>query len=366
MRKTVLFLLICPVVLCGCSLFVRSRAVEQLRPVETMGYDFDGGAVTVSASAGGSRPMAAAARGGSIPQAMENLRGWSDAQELFFAHVRYALAGEGAARAGLEELMDYFSRSTQTTLEIPLLVVKGGEAREFVTSSVRSERDVSSLLASMQRDAEQTGTARCFTLREIIRRLRRCGAALCCAVERRPAGENVPAEAEAPAVLCAGYAVLKNAALVGFLDIEAALGADLLMDLAGQADYVLPFGNGSITASLLKCETELSWAPSDHGGPVLAVTTRLWAGILSDRGADIADPTVRRALEASLAKAATAQEEAALTASRKLDADFLELRRRLGGNAAADPDFLRTLRWRIRVEAELERSYDLDGGGRYG
>lgn len=368
MKKALIWLLLCPVLLGGCGLAARSRAVEQLRPVETMGYDFDGAAVTVSAASGAGKPMAVAARGGSIPQAMENLRGWSDAQELFFAHVRYVLAGEAGARLGLDELMDYFSRSTQTTLEIPLLVVRGGEAQELVTAPAGQEREITALLASMQRDAEQTGTARCFTLREIIRRLRRSGAALCCAVERRQPGENAPDAEDAPSVLCAGYAVLKNAALAAFLDTEAALGTDLILDLAGQANYVLPCAEGSVTVSLLKSETELVPLRDSRGALTVLVSTRLRAGVLSDRGSDIADPEVRRALENALARAAAAQEAAALTACRELDADFLELRRAVGGRApeAAAPDFLRTLRWQVRVEALLERSYDLDGGGAYG
>ena len=130
---TVIFLLWL-LLFAGCAMPARSRAVEQLRPVETMGCDTDRQFETVSASSGGEAPMAAAARGGSIPQAMENLRRWSDAQELFFAHVRYVVAGEAFARAGLGELLDYFARSTQTSLEIPLVVVRGGTARELVTA----------------------------------------------------------------------------------------------------------------------------------------------------------------------------------------------------------------------------------------
>ena len=367
MKKVLLFLPLAAALLTGCALTARSRAVEQLRPVETMGYDVAGIEVTVSASSGAGGSMTVAARGGSIPQAMENLRGWSDAQELFFAHIRYVVAGEPGARAGLGELLDYFARSTQTTLEIPLLVIRGGEAKPLVTASSPPGRDAASLLASMQRDAEQTGTARCFTLREAAQRLARSGAALCCAVESRPAGENAPSAEDAPAVLCTGYGVLKNAALVGFLDTEAALGADLIMGLAGQADYVLPCAGGSATVTLLKSGTELSAVESSCGA-VLTVTTRLRAGVLSADGIDTADPAVRRGLETALARAAAAQEASALAACRELDADFLELRRAVGRKvpAAGRADFLRTLRWQLRVEAELERSYDLDGGARHG
>ena len=366
MRAYAVSFLLWLTLLAGCAMPARSRAVEQLRPVETMGCDADREFVTVSASSGGEVPMAAAARGGSIPQAMENLRRWSDAQELFFAHVRYVVAGEAFARAGLGELLDYFARSTQTSLEIPLVVVRGGTARELVTAPAGPDREVTVLLASMQRDAEQTGTARCFTLREIARRLSRSGAVLCCAVEARRGGENLPGQ-DSPAILCAGYAVLKDAVLAGFLDPDAALGADLIMDLAGQANYVLSWGGGTATVTLLKSETELTAARDADGEVSLLATTRIRAGVLSSDGADMADPIVRRGLAKALAHAAASQEEAALDASRALNADFLELRRAVGKafatDVAGEAVSLRALRCRVRVEAELERSYDLDGGG---
>ena len=353
--------------LAGCGFPVKSRAVEQLRCVETLGYDVSRGEVTVSAAAGSSgedAPLALAARGGSIPQALENLRAWSDARELFFAHVRYAVVGERTARAGLGPLLDYFARSTQTTLELPLLVVRGGEARPLVAGTGQPERDVTALLSSMQRQAEQTGSARCFTLREVARRMDRSGAALCCAVESRPAKENAPSAGEgAEAVLCAGYAVVKNGALAGFLDAEAALGADLLMGLAGQADYVLPCGAGSATVTLLDSGSRLSPARGEDGSLTVQVVTRVRAGVLSAEGADVTDSSLRRGLALALARAAAAQEEAALTASRDLDADFLELRALSGRASGAEGDSLASLRWQIRVEAELERSYDLDGEG---
>ena len=353
--------------LTGCGFPVKSRAVEQLRCVETLGCDVSREEVTVSAAAGSGGegvPLALAAQGGSIPQALENLRAWSDARELFFAHVRYVVTGERAARAGLGPLLDYFARSTQTTLELPLLVVRGGEARSLVVGSEQPGRDVTALLSSMQRQAEQTGTARCFTLREIARRMGRSGAALCCAVEARPTGENAPSAGEgAEAVLCAGYAVLKNGVLAGFLDAEAALGADLLMGLAGQADYVLPCGDGSATVTLLDGNSQLTPAWEEDGSLTVRVATRVRAGVLSTDGEDVTDRAVRRGLSLALAQAVAAQEEAALAASRDLDADFLELRLLIGQKAPlAAGSSLASLRWQIRVEAELERSYDLDGG----
>jgi hypothetical protein len=372
MKRSVILALSCAVLLCGCDFPARSRAVDQLLPVETLGFDVSGGEVIVSASAGGRRTgergTALAARGGSIPRAMENLRGWSAAQELFFAHVRYAVIGEEAARAGLGPVLDYFARSTQTSLELPLAVVRGGEARALVTGNADGDYEITALLDSARRDAELTGTARFFTMRQIAQRLNRSGAALCCAVRAGSTGENAPsAEAGTQAVLCDGYAVLKNGALAGFLDRATALGADLLLGLAGQAECILPGEGGSVTVTLLDSGAELSPLYTEAGDLVLLVTLRLRAGVLEADGTPVTDPAVRRALAEALGRAAAAGAEAALAASRDMGADFLELyrvmaRKAPGALSGTTPEaFVRSLRWQIRPEAVLERSYDLDG-----
>ena len=60
MRAYAVSFLLWLTLLAGCAMPARSRAVEQLRPVETMGCDADREFVTVSASSGGEVPMAAA------------------------------------------------------------------------------------------------------------------------------------------------------------------------------------------------------------------------------------------------------------------------------------------------------------------
>jgi len=203
----------------------------------------------------------------------------------------------------------------------------------------------------------------------VIQRLNRSGAALCCAIRAKDAGENVPsAEDGTFSVLCAGYAVLRRGALAGFLDRDAALGADLLLGLAGQAEYLLPGQSGPVTVSLLESAADISPRQTRGGTPVLAVTVRVRAGIQATEGADVSRREARQALSAALARSVAAQVEAALSAERELGADFLELRRLLQSKApetlAALPEeeFLRTLRWQIFPQAILERSYDTDGG----
>ena len=369
MRRSLPWIAAAALLLSGCQAPARNRAVERLQLIQTLGYDAEGSRVTVSASSGhrpgDEPPVLLSARGESISDAAGKLRGFSPREELFFAHVRFAVMGEDAARQGAAPLLDYFERGAQTTLSVPLLVVRNGTAREMVTSSADPEYEVTAQLAALRRDTQQRGTARFFTLREVAARLARSGAALCCAVKALPCEENVPSAREgALSLVEAGYAVLKNGALAGFLDPDAALGADLIMNRAGEADYVLRVPDGTATVALRRCRTRLDVLRDADGAVTLEVTTRAAAGVLDARGADPGSENTLELLGAALGRAMAAQEAAALAASGEMEADFMELGLILmnalppGKRGEA---LVSEMGWRVRVEVVVERSYDING-----
>jgi len=356
----------------GCGWPVHSREVEQLQLIQTLGCDVRGDGVTVSASSGpqpgGGEGVRLAAGGESIPAAIRNLQHWSAREELFFSHVRYAVLGEDAARRGAGPLLDYFERSTQTPMNLPLLVVRGGTARELVTASEDPDYEATVLLASLQRDTERMGTAHCFSVLDVARRLSRSGAALCCAVAAREPGGNVPSAGEgALPVVEAGYAVLREGRLAGFLNADESLGTDLLLGLAGAARYVLPRDEGTVTVELRSAEAALTprWDPDT--GIVLDAELQVRAGVIHSDGADPGADGVLPELEQALARAVQLQAEAALEASRTLEADFLELaaltERKAGGlpRGARAAGGFPPLTWQVRVQASVERSYDVYG-----
>ena len=358
--------LLCLALLSGCGGLPRSREVEQLQLIETLGWDEGAAGTVVSVSSGprlsGEAPVLLSARGQSIADALERLRDWSAREELFFAHIRFAVMGEAAARHGAGPLLDHFERGTQTPLELPLLVVRGDTARTLVTGSGDPEYEATAALASLRRETEQRGTARFFTVREVAQRLARSGAALCCAVKAESAEEHAPSAGEgALAVTGAGYAVLKDGALAGYLDRDAALGADLLLGLAGRADYVLSGPGGPVTVELRRSRTRLS-AGVEDGVLTVEAETRAEAGIIQVDGAGPLDAGALEALGRELSRVMAGQESLALAAERDLAADFLELGLRLEGLRPGEREaLLGSLRWRVSVRAEIDRSYDIDG-----
>ena len=354
MVNRVFCLLAAALLLGGCAAPVRPRELEQLRLVQVLGCDGEPGAVTVSASsaAGGDDATAClTARGRSVAEAIREMRADAPGAELFFAHVRFAVLGEDAARAGLGPVLDWFARSTQTALAVPLCVVRGGTARELTAGDGAAAR-----LDALRLNADRLGGAHCFTLLDTARRLERGGAALSAAVT------PVPAEDGALRAHPAGYAVWKDGALAGFLDPDAALGADLLLGLPCRAVMALETDDGVVTVELRGCRVRVTPAPSAGDRPAARITLDCRAGILEAEGVGRLDAGTLRTLDRALAEEVLSRVAAAVRAAQALDADALELCRRL----RLDPAAFAALTWRAEVAARIERSYDVNEGGEAG
>ena len=364
MRRALWAVLALGVLLSGCVLPVRSREADQLLPVETLGYDGVPGAVTVSVSARGldeEGDCRLSGRGETISLAINDAREWAPREELFFAHIRFAVAGEAAARSGLEGLLDYFERSTQTRLDLPLLIVRDATAEELVTGSADPKYEITELLTALQRENEKMGSPHCFTVLDTARQLAESGVALCCAVTADSAQAAVASAEDALAARAAGYAVLKDGALAGFLSPEAAVGADLLLGLAGECVYALPDGQGGTVTVVLRSSGAQLSPDRDSETPTVRIKLSARAGILEADGADPLAPGRLEALDARLSAAMERQCAAALEAAVELDADFLGLEGLWKDLPLPEEGLLPALAWRIDSRGVVERSYDVSG-----
>lgn len=346
--------------LAGCAGPLHPRELQELQPVQTLGFDAGEGETIVSASDPGSgegdSPVRLTARGSGAAAAVEELGTVSPRAELFYAHVRFVVLGEGVARAGMGEILDWFERSTQTRLGLPLFVVRGGDARDLVTAPGEKDREISALLATLERQTERRGEVYCFTMLDTARSLSRSGAALCCAVRSVGEGDAPPsAGEEAPVLQTAGYAVLRGGALAGWLDERESRGATLLLGKAGELSYVL---NG-VTVTLRKADVSLRPGTDEEGRPLLTGSLSARAGVAGMAEPGALTPALLKELGQELSRALSEDAEAALTASRELEADFLELGDLFPREAGFSlPDLL----WEIQVRGAVERSYDIGSG----
>lgn len=348
MKTKLILLVLCAALLFGGSgLYGNFRETEKLTVIQTVGVDAAPAGVVLSAAADEKTKLCAAAP--DLSAAQEKLQDISPGGELFFAHTAYALLGEAQARQGIAAFADLIGRSTFFRLDMPVFVTLGGEASGLVLSAA----DATELLRSTERNLEKRGSCHVYSVGEVVADLDRSGAALLCAVKTAEAKSSDP-EAE-NGELCAepaGYAILKDGRLVGSLDPDAALGVELLLNRAGPA--VVPLGGSAVQLDKAKCEL----APEIEDGRItaLSITLTVSAALLEKGGA--AD------LAAELEQELKTRLSAALDKAVALDCDFMQLRDAV---AAAKPLRYRTLtldpkslRYTVKVDAAIDRSFDLE------
>ena len=354
MKRTLLILYIAALVLlAGCegNLFSSHRDMERLRPVQTMGFDGTGEGVTVSVSTGlgpeDAPSLVMTASGTGVEDAIAALQDYSPEDELFYAHVRYVLLGESVTGDRLMSLLDWVERSPSMRLNTNLLLIRG-RADSAVTGAMGDSGDVTERLVSLEREELARGR-HLYTRREAAAALLERGGALCLTAKAAPTEGVIHTEgSSAAALIPTGYAVLRDGGATVFLTPEETLGTELLEGGVNGARVevdgnVLEIIAGSGRARLGR---------GRDGKTALVLESELTAGLL-ETDPEIPEPDLP-ALERSLAREAEGWLTAAVSRSRTLGCDFLDLQS-MTGTAEA-------LSSRISVEtavtAVIDRSYD--------
>ena len=211
----------------GAGVLPQSREPEERKLVAVLAVDGEK-EITVTAVTGvraseEEEPEVLKGTGDSLAAACRELRGGS-ARRAYLGQAEQLLLGEGL---DLEETLDYVLTDRELRLDTLLYIVKG-KAGE-------------TLAASAELVAKETGgkDARGRTIGEILPRLAE--------------GEYTLVPALAPGkegtLESAGWAALGPEGLRGYLEEDAALGADLLSGLGGERVVVLPHGSVELTSA---------------------------------------------------------------------------------------------------------------------
>lgn len=222
--------------LSGCAGVPYAHEIETTVLMEVLGVDAAGEtAVAVSAaSAGragagdaqGEEPVILSAPAETVAAACARMQTFGE-QFIFFGDVERVLVGEGAARAGVEELLAHIARDPELRLEAGLWVVKGGSAADVLFDG-EAGGSLPARLEALERDAELHATPHPRTARAALADLLENGCTLLPALERRRAESGQAARGEY-VLDAAGYAVVREGALCGFTGEDESFGADLLL-----------------------------------------------------------------------------------------------------------------------------------------
>ena len=348
----------------GCGALSGDRKdVERLLLIQTMGLDSADGRLEMSVSSGmgpeETPALVMSTQADGIEDAIARLQNFSPENQLFYAHVQYLLLGEDAARDMLDGVIQWVDRSPTLRMDTDMLVVKG-LAKDAVVGASQEATDVTQRLASLDRQARANGWTM-HTLREVAAATAGGDGALCLAVQTAPTkGTIFTGSQQADAVVPAGYAVLGENGLVGFLGPEASVGAEILT--GDPAGFLLTVSGDTLEVVSGKAKIEGEFDSS--GAPAgIRVRCDIDAGVL-EKGED--GDMSPEALEAALSDTIKRWVTAALEAARETGCDFLGLRGAVLDTAARRDAY--GDRWRelfpalpvtVEIDGRVDRSYDL-------
>ena len=370
---------LCCMTLAGCAgpvtLSGGGHDIGRFELIQTIGVDLnEDRTVTVSASspAGGEEgaaPLALKCVSGTVVGALKQLHNYSAKDRLFYDHTQNYVLGEAAARENLQGYLDFIRRDMNMRLDIALFIAKGGTAEQIVAHAGGADSEVSAILNSMQKNLSLLTDGYVFSCGEVAANLAERSCSLVSAVRFTPSDNAVSEDAEA-AVLQAGYGILKDGVLIGYVDEELTAGVNLLLGKAMEADILeLPDGQGGRLAVWITLDSS-EFLPVYRDGSLVSVDARvkLSASIdMVDSGVNVHDPAVLQGLEEDVSRTLSQKAEGVINLSQDMKLDFLGIEKSVQLDAPlkfaklgeAWTNLFPTVPFYVTVETTIARTNDM-------
>ncbi len=371
MRGKLAVLLAVSLLLGGCGSrrpFGNHREIDQLALVRTLGVDLENGLFTVTAStAAGEGQVLLKTPAVTLSRALREMQNYTEKKYIFYGHTRHLLLGPEAARESFAECLEFVERDGELRMDTRLYVVRNGSAEAAVSAPGSGEESVGELLDSLEKDVSLLSESHVFTCAETAEALAERGCVLVSAL-RLTAPDNILSGEERRTLLSAGYGVVTEDGLAGWLDADAAKGANLLMGLPGGDMIEAPDGQGGWFAAALN-GSRAAFLPEFTAGELTGLHIRLELRCtLSElqQPLDLRSGSTVTAMEEGIADVEAWRVWSALRASQELGADFCCLEKGVRRAAPLRFDRMKTP-WRelfpslpvtAEVSVKLTRTYE--------
>ena len=212
---------------CGRASLPYAREMGDMALMRTMGIDMEGEQMAVTISTGRRAvglkgdtepPLIMSSTQSSISEACFVMQGMSDSY-LFYGYVDQFILGETAVQAGIFPVLDYLARNVELGLGTKLWATKEMSARTAIQTG--GEEGIEHKLSVLQTENEIGVAGLTPTAMEMFQAILEHGSAYLPVLELVQQGEE-------QRLIEAGYAVLKEDHLQGYLYGEQARGLELL------------------------------------------------------------------------------------------------------------------------------------------
>ena len=355
---------------CAASIYTDSREVETLELIRTVGIDAEasGTALTVSTglSGEGEKPKLYRLTASTAAEGTQLLSNHFAHGDAFFAHTEHILIGENAARSGISGYLDYVARAQSLRLGTNVFIVRGADAADAMLLSLSDDTSASDTLTSIKKDAPRLSEGYVYSVGEILTQTVKGEAALVMAVTPE---ENTVLTDENEALLApAGYAVLRDGRLLGFVTGDAASGVCILTGKAESGAVSVPYAGGRCTLMLTKEKPSFAAQYGETDIERVAVTVKLSLTLTeADVRLRLEDEQTRRELEMLAAEEFKSRIVSALSAAKELSADFCGIGGKIGQKTPLRfsrcetpwEEAFQSIPITVEVRAELKRTFDV-------
>ena len=258
-------LAICLMFSTGCSkssgLSANYRAIENLKLIHTIGFDTHKDGLQLSVSGGEKNNQGIirmSTTGKNISDALATVQKYSAKEELYYAHTRYILVGEDYAKNGLGDVMQYLESSNQLRSDLPLFILRNGQAKDLIQHAGGKENSTFEVLEAVVRDCTKRGDAYPFTCGDIACFSAEYGSALACALTIVSTKEiNANAEDDQLTPIVSGFGVIKDGNLVSYLSEDASKGVCLLLGEFGSGELTITIDKKPVSLRIRSVDTTL-------------------------------------------------------------------------------------------------------------
>jgi spore germination protein KC len=260
-----------PFLFCGCTRDMNRKEIDQINLVLVLGIDYANGEYTLSAlyntgggadpgegSSGKGKEDVAKGTGKTAYEALEDLKR-NNKKAISLAQTGSFLIGDGAAKKGLKESIDFLSRDETIKMESLLYITKDRSASDFINNAIDNKQTIHEDLEAIEQKQKELLTRNDNTFVNVLNDM-----------EQTYSSVLVPyIVSEESGFLIEGYAVFNQLKLMDYLDEETSNGVNFMRNLIRNFPIYL---DDRIGLLITNTKTKLK---SNYNNKVISVIVRV-------------------------------------------------------------------------------------------
>jgi len=225
--KKILLILFLPLLFCSCK---ESEQIDEIAFVKIIAIDKSEDGLHITAGIQEPKPKNGekeekkdyiSVNCQTLSQGFNMLEAATD-KKVFFGQISCVLLGEEMAREGIIDTVDYLVRADELRFDIPVIVVKGTEAKTIIEDGSGNERHVSDRITKLLESNYSTSSAGQVELSQLVEMLED--------PFRSPYLPYMVKGTEKGDFTIEGYCVFENDHVFEFADKDISLGINFLND----------------------------------------------------------------------------------------------------------------------------------------